>query len=483
MKAMTPQQQVDAALVHHRAGRLPEAEAIYRQVLAKDPNYTDALHLLGSLAAQIGRHDDAIELLKKAIQLNPGIAPYYGNLGAVYMKLKRFDDAVIPLRRALQINPQLPDVYFNLGGALIELDDFDGAMSALYKGLSFHPNWPEMINTIGMALRKFGRFHEAITSFRRTIAIQPDNPDAHWNLSVSLLMLGDFAAGFSEYEWRMKKPDIVLVRNFAQPAWRGENLDGKTILLHAEQGFGDTLQFVRYVPLVIERGGRVIVECPPELAAILRGIEGIQEIYVQHQTLPAFDTHCSIMSLPLMFQTTEQTIPSKVPYIAIPEDRTAAWRKRLTGSKFNIGLVWAGGAYHQDDRHRSMRLEYFAPLSAIKAATFYMLQKGPAAAQADSAPPGLNLINWTADLHDFVDTAAFIKNLDLVITVDTSVAHLAGALGKPVWVLLPLIPDWRWMLNRSDSPWYPTMRLFRQSKMGDWESVVAEVVEALKGRE
>jgi Flp pilus assembly protein TadD len=483
MNPMTPQQQVEAALAHHRAGRLPEAEAIYRQILAQHPNNTDALHLLGSLALQVGRYDAALDLLKKAIQLNPNTAPYHGNLGAAYMKLKRFDEAAISLRRALQIDPKFADSYFNLGCTLTELGDIDGAITTLHKGVALQPNWPEMHNSIGMALRQRANFNEAIASFRHAIALQPDYPEGHWNLGLNLLLLGQFAEGFREYEWRMKMPDIVRPRNFPPPPWRGENLNGKTILLHAEQGMGDTLQFIRYVPHVIERGGRVIVECPPDLAKILHGVSGIQEIYVQHQTLPPFDTHCSIMSLPVTFQTTEQTIPAKVPYISIPEDRTAAWRKRINDGNLRVGLVWAGGPQHGDDSRRSIRLQHFAPLSAAKCAKFYSLQKGPAAAQADNPPPELNLINWTPDLHDFVDTAALIQNLDLVISVDTSVAHLAGALGKPVYLLLPFIPDWRWMIKRSETPWYPTMRLFRQTKPGDWTNVIAEVTEALKGRQ
>jgi Tfp pilus assembly protein PilF len=482
MNPMTSHQQVEAALIHHRAGRLAEAEAIYRQILAKDPNYTDALHLLGSLAAQLDNNDAAIDLLQRAIRLNPNIAPYHGNLGAVFMKLKRHDEAVASLRRAIQINPNAPDVYYNLGATLTELNDFDGAFSAFNKGLALHPNWPEMHSTIGTALRKVGKFAEAIASLHRAIALQPNHPEAHWNLAHSLLMLGDFTNGLREYEWRNQIPTVVRPRNFPPPAWNGENLNGKTILLHAEQGMGDTLQFIRYVPDVIARGGRVIVECPPDLKKILHGVQGIQEIFVQHQTLPHFDTHCSIMSLPFTLQTTEKTIPAKVPYISIPENLTAAWLERVKDGNPRIGLVWAGSIQHNDDRRRSMRLEHFAPLSAIKSAKFFMLQKGPPAAQAATAPPELNLINFTADLHDFIDTAALIQNLDVVISVDTSVAHLAGALGKPVYLLLPTVPDWRWMLNRSDSPWYPSMRLFRQTKAGDWTTVIAEVAQALKGR-
>ncbi len=325
----------------------------------------------------------------------------------------------------------MPDVYYNLGGTLAEKGDFDGAISALHKGLAIHPNWPEMHDSIGVALWKSAKYDEAIASFRRAVELRPDYAEARWHLGSLLLLAGDLAAGWAEYEWRTKVPDIVRPRNFSPPQWTGENLGGKTILLHAEQGMGDTLQFIRYVPLVVQRGGRVIVECPPDLATILRGVEGIQEIFVQGQPLPPFDAHRSIMSLPLTFGTTAQTIPAKVPYLSVPADRIAAWRERVDDGRLGVGLVWAGGPQHNDDRRRSMSLEHFAPLSAIKSARFYMLQKGPAAAQAAIPPPGIDLVNWTADLHDFVETAALIANLDLVISVDTSVAHLAGRSASP----------------------------------------------------
>jgi Flp pilus assembly protein TadD len=479
MKPRTIQQQLDDALAHHRAGRLHQAEVGYRQILAQQPNYTDALHLLGSLGAQIGQNNASIQLLQKAIQLNPNIAAYHGNLGAVYMKAKRLRDAEAALKRAIQLNPNTPDVYYNLGCTLVALDDVPGAFAALKKGLELQPGLPELHTGMGVALRKSMKYQEAIAAFRRSVALRPDYADAHWNLGLMLLLTGNLSAGWAEYEWRTKMPDIVAPRNFPPPQWAGEKLYGKTILLHAEQGFGDTIQFIRFVPDVIARGGRVIVECPPELANTLRGIAGIQEIFVQGQRISRFDTHCSIMSLPLALNVTSKSLRADVPYLAVPPDRVAHWQSRLDTSTLNVGLVWAGRPEHPDDLQRSMRLADFAPLAAVPSVRFYMLQKGPAAAQASSPPPGLNLINWTAELHDFVDTAALVSNLDLIVGVDTSVVHLAGALARPVWVLLPLVPDWRWMLNRFDSPWYPTMRLFRQTTFGDWTTPLAQLTEAI----
>ncbi|HEX4053117.1 MAG TPA: tetratricopeptide repeat-containing glycosyltransferase family protein [Tepidisphaeraceae bacterium] len=481
---MNLQQRLEAGLAHHRAGRLREAEAIYRRILAEQPDFGDALHLLGGLAAQVGQHDAAIDLLTKAIATNPKVPVYHGNLGAIYQNITQFDKAIPELERAIQLDQQIAEPYYNLSSILTDQGELDRAIAVLRKGITFHPNWAELHNNLGIVLRTMGKYDQALASLKRSVALRPAYAEGHWSLGHLMLLVGDFANGWVEYEWRTKLPDIVRPRNFSPPPWKGEKLNGRTILLHAEQGFGDTLQFIRYLPLVLERGGRVVVECPLELGTVLRGVDGIAEIYTQGQTLPPFDTHCSIMSLPLTFGTTLQTIPAKVPYLNVPSDRVAAWRERLgeKDDRLRVGLVWAGGPQHKDDKRRSMRLEQLAPLSEVKSARFYSLQKGPPASQAAAPPPGMQLINWTDDLHDYVETAALMANLDLIISVDTSIAHLAGALGKPVWVLLPFAPDWRWMLNRADSPWYPTMRLYRQANPENWADVMAEVVRNLTKR-
>lgn len=477
---MTDRERLEMGLTHHRAGRLPEAEAIYRQVLAEQPNHPEALQLLAGVVTQAGQYDTAVDLLKKAIQANPNVALYHGNIGSLYLKTQRLGESVAALERALQLDPNLLPAYYNLGSALSDKGEFDRAVAVLRKGISLNPNWPELHNIVGTVLRNWGKCDEALAAFRQSVALQPDYAEGHWNLGRTLLLLGDYRNGWAEYDWRRKMPEIVPPRNIVQPQWDGQTLQGKTILLHHEQGFGDTLQFIRYAPLVAKRGGKVIVECPLELAAILRGVEGIGRIITRGDSWPSFDVQSLIVSLPMRFGTTLETIPSP-PYLSVRPDRVAAWRARLgePDGRRRVGLVWAGRPEHNNDRWRSMRLDQFAPLAEVKSARFYSLQKGPAAGQAASPPPGMDFVDWTGDLHDFVETAALIANLDLVICVDTSIAHLSGAMGRPAWVLVPFAPDWRWMLSRTDTPWYPMMRLYRQSKLGDWAGVMSEVVRDL----
>jgi hypothetical protein len=286
--------------------------------------------------------------------------------------------------------------------------------------------------------------------------------------------------GWSEYEWRWKNPGFESKPSFAQPVWDGSNHAG-TVLLTAEQGFGDTIQFIRYAPLVAARCRRVLLQCHRELVPLLDGAPGLAGVISRGQALPDFDVHCTLMTLPRLFATTLDTIPARVPYLNAEPARVAAWGAKLGETRrFKVGLAWAGSEAHKNDQHRSMLLSVFAPLSAIPGTLFVSLQKGPAALQIQSPPDGMELIDPTADLHDFADTAALIANLDLVISVDTAMVHLAGALAKPVWTLLPLVPDWRWLLNRSDSPWYPTMRLFRQPALGDWSAVMQRVAADLR---
>jgi hypothetical protein len=255
-------------------------------------------------------------------------------------------------------------------------------------------------------------------------------------------------------------------------------------LLHSEQGFGDTIQFIRYAPLLARQGARVVVECQPELRSLLRGVEGVQHLLAQGEPLPPFDLHAPLLSLPLAFGTRLGSIPAQVPYLKADPALAEAWRGKVAGDgrRLKIGLAWAGSPARKGDRQRSVSLSALAPLAAVKGADFYSLQKGPAAEQAKNPPPEMRLMDLTAELKDFADTAALIASLDLVISVDTAVAHLAGAMARPVWTLLEFVPAWRWLLDREDSPWYPTMRLFRQPSRGDWGSVVRRVAEALAAR-
>jgi len=298
-----------------------------------------------------------------------------------------------------------------------------------------------------------------------------------------LLVRGDFLQGWEEYEWRWKTKDAAFPeRNFAQPQWDGSPLEGRTLLLHAEQGLGDAIQFIRYLPLVAQNGGNIVLECQPELQRLFQRMAPDLPVLAMGQALPAFDVHCPLMSLSRVFSTDLGNIPQTVPYLHADAAEAALWGERLAGlgSSLKVALVWAGNPTNKNDRKRSLKLASLAPLAEVPGVRFISLQKGDATAEARTLPAGVALIDVAEDLKDFADTAALLANLDLVISVDTAVVHLAGAMGRPVWTLLPFAPDWRWLLGRADSPWYPTMRLFRQPAIGDWDAVIAEVREQLQ---
>jgi len=327
-----------------------------------------------------------------------------------------------------------------------------------------------------------GRIDEAIAACRQAIALNPDYAEFHFNLALSLLTSGDFQQGWEEYEWRWKCKEFPSpARDFAQPQWDGCPLEGRTLLLHTEQGHGDALQFIRYFPLVEQRGGKILIECYAELQRLFRTTAGRCQVVVRGQPLPAFDLHSPLLSLPRVFGTNLANIPNTVPYLRADPEDAGRWQRRLADDSalVKVGLAWAGRPTHTNDRNRSIKLARLAPLGQLPGVRFFSLQKGEVAAEAKTPPPGMELVDWTEELKDFAETAALIANLDLVVAVDTAVVHLAGAMGKPVWVLLPFGSDWRWLLERQDSPWYPSMRLFRQSRIGDWDSVIARVVEAL----
>jgi len=440
---MTINQSMQLAVQHHRAGRFAEAEVICRQVLAQVPDQVDALHLLGILAGQAGHPDDAIALIGRVIQLSPN-----------------------------------PEAYSNLGVALREKGQLDLAIDAHRSALRLKGDYADAWRNLGAALNAKGLFDEAMVAFRSALQIKPDFADVHFNLGILLLLRSDFANGWPEYEWRWKLQSQLTSAPRGPGQWDGSELHGQTILLYGEQGIGDTVQFVRYVPLVVQRGGRVIVECQPELTRLLERFAGVERIVVTGQPRPQFDQHCALLSLPRMFSTNIDSIPARIPYINADPRLVEDWKRRFGPKQAaRVGLAWAGRATHRNDRNRSIGFWELGPLWSVQGVEFFSLQKGLATRQ--TPPVGAKWIDWTDDLGDFAQTAASIENLDLVITVDTAVAHLAGAMGKPVWVLLPFVPDWRWMLDRQDSPWYPTMRLFRQSAIGDWAGVLRTVAEQL----
>ena len=466
----------------HEAGRLHEAEQLYRQILAQQPEHAGAMQFLGVIANQVGRNDIAVGLIRRAIGLNPNVAEAYNNLGNALKDQGQLDEAIAAFRQALALNPNLPEAHNNLGSALKDQGQLDEAIAAYRQAIALRPTYADAHNNLGNALKDQGQLDEAVAAFRQAIALKPDYAEFHFNLSLSLLTSGDFQQGWEEHEWRWKCKEFPTpARNFPQPQWDGCPLEGRTLLLHTEQGHGDAVQFIRYLPLVEQRGGRIIIECQAELQRLIRPIAGRCQIVVSGQPLPIFDLHCPLLSLPRVFGTNLDNIPNNVPYLRADAEDAGRWQRRLADHSplVKVGLGWAGSPAHRNDCNRSMKLATLAPLGQVPGARFFSLQKGEAAAETKTPPAGMELVDWTQELKDFADTAALIANLDLVIAVDTAVVHLAGAMGKPVWTLLPFVSDWRWLLERQDSPWYPSMRLFRQPRIGDWDGVITRVVEAL----
>jgi Flp pilus assembly protein TadD len=463
-------------------GRPAEAIDVLKRALRCRADYPEALNNFANALKNLGRNNEAVDAYRKAIRLKPDFAEAHNNLGIVHFEQARFKEAVAEGRIAVALRPDYADAYNNLANALREIDRVDEAASAYQQGIRLDPAGPESHRNLGVALVEKGTLAEAMAAYDQALRLNPDSPETRTNRSLLLLLKGDFKQGWREYEWRWRTPDFLASgREFPQPVWKGEELHGRRVLLHPEQGMGDIIQFIRYAPLIVERGGHPILRCPPDLSRVMRSMPEL-ELAAPDAAIET-DLHCPILGLPLAFGTDIDSIPRQVPYLHADPALAEVWKNRVAlPDRRRVGLVWAGRAAHKNDRRRSMTLKQLAPLAEMREAQFFSLQKGDAAAQAAAPPAGMELIDLTADLHDFADTAALIANLDLVITVDTSVAHLAGAMGRPVWVLLPFNPDWRWMLEREDSPWYPTLRLFRQKTPGDWAGVVERVREAVCSR-
>ncbi|CAK0771559.1 Tetratricopeptide repeat protein [Azospirillaceae bacterium] len=472
------------ALDHHTHGRLAEAECLYLEALSLQPTLHPALHLLGVAAAQTGRSQRAVEFIRKALALNDSIPDYHSNLGAAYRSLGRLDEAAVSLERALALRPDFCDALNNLGAVLHDLGRYEESMRVFQAALLRHPRHVPALVGLGAALRALGRLDSALGILRRATALDPDCGEAHWGLAATLLVRGDLAAAWPEFDWRWRRHAGLFRRSFPQPRWSGAPLDGRTILLHAEQGRGDTIQFIRYASLLRARGaGRVLALCQPELTDILARVDGVDQVIAYDAPLPPFEVHASLMDLPGVFGTTLETIPGVAPYLSVSPERRARWRRRLealSGDELKarrwVGLTWAGAAAHQNDRHRSIAPARFEPLlEGWPEVVFFSLQVGARHAEAREAAGFRRVIDPTLEIVDFHDVAAIVDHMDLTIAVDTATAHLVGGLGRPGWVLLPFAPDWRWLLDRADSPWYPSLRLWRQASPGDWDGVIDQM--------
>jgi tetratricopeptide (TPR) repeat protein len=541
---------IEAFLVH-KAGCLDEAEALYRGIVARQPDHAEAWHLLGAVAQQRGGHAAAARRMDRAIRLEAGRAVYHFNRGIVLNELGRSEEALASFETALRLDRYHVASYFNRGTALRRLGRLDQACASFGAALCLQPDYGDayshrgttltdlgryeealasfeitlrikpdhaegqsnrgtLLNTLGFveaglasldkavclepdyaeaylnratALNDLGRPDETVACFERAIEVRPDYADAHCMLALIRLMAGDFEAGWRGHEWRKRSAaDSARSGAFPAPMWDGDDLNGRVILLHDEQGFGDTLQFCRYAPLVAARGGRVILRAQRPLRRLLSSLDGVEQVLAEDDPLPSFDLHCALMSLPFLFGTRVETIPAQIPYLRPDEDARTRWAGRLgEGKALRVGLVWAGNPKHRNDRKRSMPFSALAPLWRLAGIRWYSLQLGQRRADLAAAPSGL-IEDLSPHLGDFSDSAAVLSQLDLLLTVDTSAAHLAGACGCAAWVMLPSVAEWRWLRERSDSPWYPSLRLFRETERGIWNNVVTDVAQALLRR-
>jgi len=460
------------AMRRHRAGDVDGAIAVYRELVDLHPENADLWHLLGVAVHQKGNAGLAADLIETAISLNAGAADYYANLAMVRRALDDDEMAEEALRRAIGIDPGHGRSHSNLAGVLRSRGDFVGALAAAQTAVRLSAEDAQAHNNLGNALKDCGRAADAVASYRRAIALDPDFALAHWNLSLALASLGELQDAFTEMAWRWQWSGFPApARDFAVPLWRGAPIEGANILLHAEQGLGDAIHFVRYAALVRARGARVIAECPPGLAPLV-GADLADTVIAAGDPLPAFDSHAPFLDLPRIFGTNLGNLPNAVPYLAVDAARRQDWRQRLaplTGLK--VGLNWTGNPASPVERFRQLPLDGLGPLADAAGVSWVSLQKGPGGDGLARPDAAFDLLE-TGEAP-LADTAALILALDLVITSDTAVAHLAGALGRPTWLLLHHAPDWRWMVEGNHSPWYPSLKLYRQAKPGDWAPVIA----------
>lgn len=475
-----PEQSLTLGRIAFARGDHPAAEAHFRAARAAGAEGFEVLHHLGTLARERGDPDAAGDLFAAALEHAPADAATHGNLGAIRRGQGRLAEAIALFRRAAALAPDMAEMQANLGAALLSARRPHAAMPALERAIDRAPGMIGARSDLAVALCALGRYPEAIAQYRAAYRLEPANNSARYLEALALLALGDFENGWRKHEcrWYAELGQAQRAR-FEQTAWLGEpDLAGRTILLHAEQGLGDTFQFVRYAPLVGALGARVLLHVPAAIAPTLAAMPGIARVIPYGEDLPDFDTHCSLMSLPRAFRTTIGTIPSAVPYVAAPAQRVAAWRDRLgpPDGRRRVAIAWSGSTALWN---RSMPLATLMPLLARPDCVFHVAQTEvatPDRATLDGLP---HVVDHGAELADFADTAALLAGMDLVISVDTVLAHLAGALARPVWTLLPLGADYRWMTEGTTSPWYPTMRLFRQPAFDDWDSVIAAIGQAL----
>ena len=474
--------QINLGNLFQQQGNYEEAIKHFYKALRINPNDKETLNNIGNALQQIGRLEESEDCLERVLQIDSHHAAACNNLGNVLRKQAKLNAAIEYFYKAVHCDPLFAEAHNNLANALKASGDNISAVDHYRQALCLKPDYAVAHANLGNTFRDQGNYKAALEQYQQALLIDPTLAEAHLNKGLVLLTLGQFPIGWQEYAWRTHMLSKLDTRRFTQASWDGSALTGQRLLVHAEQGLGDTFHFIRYLPMLKQRSAYVIFECQQTLLTLLRGFPGIDELVPRDgDKIPdvEFDVHVSLLDLPGLFGTTLQTIPAAVPYINSDLEGSKAWELRLGSDSLKVGLVWAGNPEHANDHNRSSTLNAFSPLTEIPNVTFYSLQKGAGEEQLLNSPAGMPVVNLAQDLNSFTDTAAVVANLDLLITVDTSVAHLAGAMGKPVWTLLPYIPEWRWLLGREDTPWYPTMRLFRQAKPKDWNSVMERVASSL----
>ena len=461
------------------------AEAIpkYQQAIACKPTLVDAHYNLGTVLHELGRWEEAVVAYEEAARLKPDFAMVHNNLGNVYKLQGKVSEAVSAYERALAAESDHAEAFSNLGTLLQEQGKLTETIECYRQAIRSKPGCSEAYNNLGNALQEQGQLTKALVCYEKSLRLQPDSAEGHYNRALVYLSQERFAEAWPEFDWRQKCKNYP-VRIFREPLWDGSPFEGRSLLVHAEQGFGDTLHFVRYLEKVRARGGRVLFEVQPALVPLLRS-SGIEGVVAAGSPLPSFDLHVPLLNLPSIFRTDLTNLPADIPYLTADPRLVKSWRDELASHEgFKIGLNWQGNPGYALDRNRSIALKRFAPLASVSGAQFFSLQKKDGAGQLAEVTKTWPIHDWGPRLDEhsgaFMDTAAVMKGLDLVITSDTATAHLAGALGVKVWVALMLVPEWRWLLERAESPWYPTMRLFRQTTPGDWQPVFQRMADELR---
>lgn len=503
--------------LHRELGAAAEAEAAYRQALLLAPDDLEAARGLGNLLVNQGRAEEgrpllqriygqmgdrvdahieyaqalaasgiflnARQVLEAALERWPNNAELHFNLGLIDGEHGESARAEASIGKAIELAPDL-FLAHNYLGVLLEKRGLGNEAETCYRhAISLTPEFAEAYSNLANLLSARLQLDAAEAAYRQAIALKADLAEAHHNLGLLLLLTGRYPEGWAEYQWRWKTPDAKPhIRAFEQPSWRGEEIAGQRLLVHAEQGFGDTIQFVRYMPELAKRGITVLFESPPALERLFRGVPGISVLFKRGDPIPDYDRHVSLLDIPGLVGTTTESIPAAASYLQADAEASERWARRIAErceGRFSVGIVWAGNPKHTRDRERSIPADLLSVLAAAENVQWVSLYK-PTTDAGRQSPPPLRMLDWTAELSDYSETAALIAELDLVLAVDTSVAHLAGAMGKPVWILLPLVPDWRWMLNRDTTPWYPSAVLYRQSRPGAWSEVIDAVVRDLQ---